>query len=79
MAYFRRLHFLLIFEKALTFLRNELDVFSMVRRYGNRRACIAPYNPKMPFEYTIGTEIQEVSRTEQRRKCTAKCNAMHKC
>ena len=58
MAYCRRLHFLLILEKVLTFLSDELDVFRMVSRYDNRRACITPYNSKMQFEYTIGTEIQ---------------------
>lgn len=47
MAYLRRLHFLLILEKSLTFLSDELDVFKMVSRYDNRRACIAPYNSKM--------------------------------
>src|SRR5713101_6168507 len=67
MAYFRRLHFLLIFEKALTFLSDELDVFRMVSRYDNRRACITPYNSNMQFEYTIGTEIKEVSGTEEGR------------
>ena len=47
-AYFPRLHFLLIGEKALAFISDEPDVFMMVRRYDNRRACIAPDNSKMP-------------------------------
>ncbi len=46
MAYFRRLHFLLILEKVLTFISDELDVFRMFSRYDNIRACIAPYNSK---------------------------------
>jgi hypothetical protein len=49
MAYFRRLPFLLILEKVLTFISDELDVFRMVSRYDNRRACIAPYNSKRQF------------------------------
>jgi hypothetical protein len=61
MAYFRRLHFLLILEKALTVISDEPDVFRVVSRYDNRRACIAPYKSKMQFEYTIGAERQEVS------------------
>ena len=53
MAYLRRLPFLLILEKALTFISDELDIFRMVSRYDNRRACITPYNSKMQFEYTM--------------------------
>jgi len=60
MAYFRRLHFLLILEKVLTFISDELDVFRMFSRYDNIRACIAPYNSKRQFGYSMGTEIQEV-------------------
>jgi hypothetical protein len=40
----------------------------MVSRYDNRRACIAPYNSKTQFEYTMGTEIQEVLGTEEGRE-----------
>ena len=69
---------MLILEKALTFLSDELDVFRMVSRYDNRRVCIAPYNSKNQFEYTMGTEIQEVSGTEERRECTERCNSMYK-
>jgi hypothetical protein len=69
---------LLILEKALTFISDELDVFRMMSRYDNRRACIAPYNSKMQFEHVIDMEIQEVSRTEQGRKFTERCNSMHK-
>ena len=58
MAYFRRLHLLLILEKVLTFISDKLDVFRMVSRYDNRRACIAPYNSKMQFVYTMATCIQ---------------------
>jgi hypothetical protein len=76
MAYFRRPHFLLILEKALPFISDELDVFRMVSRYDNRRACIAPYNSKMQFEYTMDTSIQEISGTEQERECTERCNSM---
>ena len=76
MAYFRRLHFLLILAKALTFISDELDVFKMVSRYDNRRACIAPYNSKMQFEYTMGTEIQEVLGTGDGREFTERCNSL---
>ena len=78
MAYFHRLHSLLILEKVLTFISDELDVFRMVSRYDKRRACIAPYNSKMQFEYTTGTEIQEVLRTEEARECTERCDSMDK-
>jgi hypothetical protein len=64
-AYFHRLYFLFILEKAPTFISDELHVFKMVSRYDNRRARITPYNPKMQFEYTRGTEIQEVSWIEE--------------
>ena len=69
-------HFLLILEKALTFISDQLDVFRIVSRYDNRRACITPYNSKMQFEYTIATEIQEVSGTEEGRKSTERCNSI---
>jgi hypothetical protein len=78
MAYVRRLHFLLILEKVLTFISDELDVFRIVSRYDNRRACITPYNSKMQFEYTTGTEIQEVSRIEEGTEFTERCNSMYK-
>jgi hypothetical protein len=68
---------LLILEKVLTFISDELDVFRIVSRYDNRRACITPYNSKMQFEYTIATEIQEVSGTEEGRKSTERCNSMY--
>ena len=44
----------------LTFISDELDVFSMVSLYDYRRSCIASYNYKMQFEYSMGTEIQEI-------------------
>ena len=65
MVYFRRLYFLFILEKALTFMHDELDIFKMVSRYDNRRACITLYNSKVQFQYTIGTKIQEVSGTQE--------------
>jgi len=68
---------LLIFEKALTFIRDQLDVFRMVRRYDNRRACIAPYNSKMQFEYTMGREMLEGLGTEEGREFTEKCDWMN--
>ena len=74
MSYFRRLNFLLILEKALTFLSDELDIFRMVSRYDNRRACISPYNSKIQFEYSMGREIQEVSRIEEGAEFTERCN-----
>jgi hypothetical protein len=55
MAYVRRLYLLLILEKVLTFISDKLEVFRMVSRYDNRRACITPYNPKMHFVYTMAT------------------------
>jgi hypothetical protein len=58
MAYFRRPHLLVILEKVLTFISDKLEVFRMVSRYDNGRACITPYNPKMPFVYTVATCIQ---------------------
>jgi hypothetical protein len=60
MAYFRRLYFLLILEKVLTFISGKLEVSRMVSRYDNRRACITPYNPKMQFVYTMATCIQNL-------------------
>ena len=54
MAYLRRLHFVLILEKALPFLGDELNVFRMVSRYNNRRACIASKSYKVQFVYTMG-------------------------
>ena len=51
----------------------------MVSRYDNRRACIAPYNSKIQFEYTTATEIHEVSRIEEGRECTERCNWMKAC
>jgi hypothetical protein len=45
-AYFARPHFLLIGETALAFISDALDAFRVVRRYDNRRACIAPDNSK---------------------------------
>ena len=71
MAYLRRLNFLLILEKALTCISDELDVFRMVSRYDKRRAYIAPYNSLVQFEYTTATEIYEVSRPEERREVNA--------
>jgi hypothetical protein len=68
--------FLLILEKALTFINDELDVFRIVSRYNNRRSCIVPYKSKMQFEYPMDPSIQEVSGTEQERECTERCNAM---
>ena len=44
MAYFRRPHLLVILEKVLTFISDKLEVFRMVSRYDNGRACITPYN-----------------------------------
>ncbi len=41
MTYFRRLPFVLIVEKALTFIRDSLDVFRRVRRDDNRITCIS--------------------------------------
>jgi hypothetical protein len=58
MAYSRRLHLLLILEKVLTFISDKLEVFRIGSRYDNRRTCITPYNPKMPFVYTMATCIQ---------------------
>ena len=55
--------FLLIFEKELTFIRGELDVFRLLRRYDNRIPRIVPCKSKMQFEHTMGTEIQEVLGT----------------
>jgi len=71
MTYFHRLHFLLILEKALTCISDELDVFRMVSRCDKRRACIVPYNSLVQFEYTTATEIHEVSRPEERREVNA--------
>jgi hypothetical protein len=78
MAYFCKLPFLLILEKVLTFLSDELDVFRMVSRYDNRRACIARYNSKMQFEYSMSREIKEVLGTKEGRECTERCNWMDK-
>jgi hypothetical protein len=58
---------LLILEKALTFLSDELNVFRIVRRYDNRRACIVSYNSKVQLEYTTVTCIQEVWGSEKER------------
>jgi hypothetical protein len=55
MAYFRRPHLLVILEKVLTFISDKLEVFRMVSRYDNGRACITPYNPKMQFVYPVAT------------------------
>ena len=55
MAYFHRLHLLLILEKVLTFISDKLEVFRIVSRYDNRRTYITPYNPKMQFVYTMAT------------------------
>src|SRR5882672_5558685 len=63
MTYFLRLHFLLILEKALTCISDEQDVFKMVSRDDNRRACITPYHSKVRIEYTIGREMLEVLGT----------------
>jgi hypothetical protein len=71
MAYVRRLHFLLILEKALTFISDELDVFRMMSRYDNRRAYTTPYNSMMQFEYSMGREIGGAEFTER-------CNWMDK-
>src|SRR6266487_1374652 len=71
MAYVRRLHFLLILEKALTFISDELDVFRMVSRYDNRRSYTTPYNSIMQFEYSMGREIGRAEFTER-------CNWMDK-
>ena len=68
---------MLIFEKALTFIRDELDVFRMVSRYDNRRACITPYNSKVQFEYTMGTKIQEDSGIEEGKEWTERCDWMN--
>jgi hypothetical protein len=51
MAYLRRLHFLLILEKALTVISDELDIFRVVSRYANRKACIAPYISCEPLDH----------------------------
>src|SRR6266852_3352647 len=79
MAYLCRLNFLLILEKALTCISDELDVFRMVSRCDMRRACIVPYNSLVQFEYTTATEIQEVLKTEEGRECTERCNSIYKC
>ncbi len=50
----------------------------MVSRYDNRRACIAPYNSKIQFEYSMGREIQEVLGIEEGRECTVRCDWMDK-
>jgi hypothetical protein len=55
MAYSHRLRLLAILEKLLTFISDKLEIFRMVSRYDNRRACITPYNPKMQFVYTMAT------------------------
>ena len=75
MAYFRRLHFLLILEKVLIFISDELDVSRIVSRYDNIRACIAPYNSKRQFGYSMGTEIQEVLGAVEEMKWTERCDA----
>jgi hypothetical protein len=46
----------------------------MVSRYDNRRACIAPYNSNIQFEYSMDREIQEVSRIEEGAEFTERCN-----
>jgi hypothetical protein len=58
---------LLILEKALTFISDELDISRTVSSYDNRRACIAPYNSKVQLEYTTVTCIQEVLGAEKER------------
>ena len=68
--------FLLIFEKVLTFISGELDVFRMLSRYDNRRPCIVPCKSKMQFAHTMGTEIQEVLGTGEGRGYTERCNWM---
>jgi hypothetical protein len=62
---------LLILDKALTFISDELDIFRMASRYDNRRVCIAPYNSKMQLEYAMTTCIQEVLGTREGREVTA--------
>ena len=62
---------MLILEKALPFISDELDVFRMVSRYDNRRACITLYNSKIRFEYSMGREIGRAEFTER-------CNWMDK-
>jgi len=58
---------LLIFEKVLTFISGELDVFRMLSRYDNRIPCIAPCKSKMPFAHIMGTEMPEVLGTGEER------------
>jgi len=53
--------FLLIFEKVLTFISGELDVFRMLSGYDNRIPCIVPCKSKMPFAHIMGTEIQVIA------------------
>ena len=60
----------------LPFISDSLDVFRMVSRYDNRRACIALYNSKMQFEYTTAMAIHGVLRTEEGRECTGRCDSM---
>jgi hypothetical protein len=59
----------------LTFISDELDVFRMVSRYDDIRACIAPYNSKIQFEYSMGREIQEVSGAAEGMKFTERCDS----
>jgi hypothetical protein len=65
---------LLILEKALTFISDELDIFRMVSRYDNRRACVEPYNSKVQFTYTMTAQILEVSGVIGEGFCTERCD-----
>jgi hypothetical protein len=52
---------LLILDKALTFISDELDIFRVASRYDNRRVYIAPYKSKIQLEYVMTTCIHSKS------------------
>jgi hypothetical protein len=64
MTYFRGLPFLLIIEKVLTFISDDLDVFRMVSRHNNRRSCIAPDNSKLDVSDHRGSKGAHLAQWE---------------